>query len=108
MYRFNANSRATISSTAIFLSQQSRQYFSSPLGSEMSFAPQSAQRDLAIDLRGMASIYHLQYGSENGSADTRGSPASRAEHAEPGGDAALLRGFPRLHDRVAARSGQRL
>ena len=26
MYRFSANSRATISSTAIFLSQQSRQY----------------------------------------------------------------------------------
>src|SRR5215813_5143148 len=53
MYRFSANSRATISSTAIFLSQQSRQYFSSPFGSEMSLAPQSAHRDLAIDLRGM-------------------------------------------------------
>src|SRR5215203_4850787 len=44
MYRFSANSRATISSTAIFLSQQSRQYFSSPRGSETSLAPQSGQR----------------------------------------------------------------
>src|SRR5438128_2211600 len=62
MYRFNANSRATISSTAIFLSQQSRQYFSSPLGSDTSFAPQSAQRDLAIDLRGIpqCTIYNSQ------------------------------------------------
>src|SRR3954466_9235738 len=48
-----ANSRATISSTAIFLSQQSRQYFSSPRGSETSFAPHSAHRDLTTDLRGM-------------------------------------------------------
>src|SRR3982751_4851130 len=64
MYRFSANSRATISSTAIFLSQQSRQYFSSPRGSEMSFAPQSAHRVLATALRGMASIYHLQWESQ--------------------------------------------
>src|SRR5437879_12344155 len=64
MYRFSANSCATISSTAIFLSQQSRQYFSSPLGSEISFAPQSAQRDLATALRGMGSIYHLQWESQ--------------------------------------------
>src|SRR5579862_4751592 len=53
MYRFSANSRATISSTAIFLSQQSRQYFSSPRGSETSFAPHSAHRDCATDLRGI-------------------------------------------------------
>src|SRR5882672_1201142 len=53
IYRLIANSRATISSTAIFLSQQSRQYFSSPRGSETSLAPQSAQRDLATDLRGI-------------------------------------------------------
>src|SRR5438477_2439949 len=53
MYRFSANSRATISSTAIFLSQQSRQYFSPPLGSETSFAPQSAHRDLATDFLGI-------------------------------------------------------
>src|SRR5437016_1603256 len=53
IYRFSANSRATISSTAIFLSQQSRQYFSSPRGSETSLAPQSVHRDLATDLRGM-------------------------------------------------------
>src|SRR5262245_64509066 len=58
MYRFSANSRATISSTAIFLSQQSRQYFSSPRGSETSFAPQSAHRDLATALRGILQIYH--------------------------------------------------
>src|SRR6185369_515908 len=64
MYRFSANSRATISSTAIFLSQQSRQYFSSPRGSETSFAPQSAQRDLTTALRGMSSIYHLQWESQ--------------------------------------------
>src|ERR671935_36600 len=42
MYRLSANSRATISSTAIFLSQQSRQYFSSPRGSDTSLAPHSA------------------------------------------------------------------
>src|SRR5262249_45470324 len=54
MYRFSANSRATISSTAIFLSQQSRQYFSSPRGSDTSFAPHSAHRDWATDLRGIA------------------------------------------------------
>src|SRR5437660_694618 len=53
MYRLSANSRATISSTAIFLSQQSRQYFSSPRGSETSLAPHSAQRDCATDLRGI-------------------------------------------------------
>src|SRR6266576_65672 len=55
MYRLSANSRATISSTAIFLSQQSGQYFSSPRGSETSLAPQSAQRDFTTDLRGMKS-----------------------------------------------------
>src|SRR6266436_4469847 len=53
MYRFRANSRATISSTAIFLSQQSRQYFSSPRGSDTSLAPHSAHRDFTTDLRGM-------------------------------------------------------
>src|SRR5918996_1201002 len=52
MYRFSANSRATISSTAIFLSQQSRQYFSSPRGSDTSFAPHNAHRDLTTALRG--------------------------------------------------------
>src|ERR1700688_2487225 len=60
MYRFSANSRATISSTAIFLSQHSRQYFSSPRGSETSFAPHSAHRDLTTALRDMHSIYNLQ------------------------------------------------
>src|ERR1043166_7791114 len=51
IYRLSANSRATISSTAIFLSQQSRQYFSSPRGSETSLAPHSAHRDLTTALR---------------------------------------------------------
>src|SRR5262245_16304725 len=51
MYRFSAKSRATTSSTAIFLSQQSRQYFSSPRGSDTSFAPHRAQRDLATAFR---------------------------------------------------------
>src|SRR5216684_2316389 len=51
MYRLSANSRATISSTAIFLSQQSRQYFSSPRGSETSLAPHSAQRALTTAFR---------------------------------------------------------
>src|ERR1700681_4361606 len=60
MYRFSANSRATISSTAIFLSQQSRQYFSSPRGSETSFAPQSAHRDLATDFRGIPCIVNCK------------------------------------------------
>src|SRR5262252_2332899 len=62
MYRFSANSRATISSTAIFLSQQSRQYFSSPRGSETSLAPHSAHRDLATDFLGIGqfTIYNLQ------------------------------------------------
>src|SRR5437762_9923771 len=64
MYRFIANSRSTISSTAIFFSQQSRQYFSSPLGSEISFAPQRAHRVLTTALRGMGSIYHLQWESQ--------------------------------------------
>src|ERR687896_567447 len=54
MYRFSANSRATISSTAIFLSQQSRQYFSSPRGSETSLAPHSAHRALTTVFRGMS------------------------------------------------------
>src|SRR5205085_7203319 len=64
MYRFSANSRATISSTAIFLSQQSRQYFSSPRGSDISLAPQRAHRDLTTALRDMPSIYHLQWESQ--------------------------------------------
>src|SRR5205085_6023929 len=37
-----------------FLSQQSRQYFSSPRGSETSLAPHSAHRDLTTDLRGIS------------------------------------------------------
>src|SRR4029453_11456477 len=62
MYRLRANSRSTISSTAIFLSQQSRQYFSSPRGSDTSLAPHSAHRDLTTDLRGIGqfTINNLQ------------------------------------------------
>src|SRR5688572_7941093 len=56
MYRLSANSRATISSTAIFLSQQSRQYFSSPRGSDTSFAPHNAHFDLATDFLGMVPV----------------------------------------------------
>src|SRR4029453_16513639 len=58
MYRLSANSRATISSTAIFLSQQSRQYFSSPRGSEAILALQSAQRTCGTDLRGIPQLSH--------------------------------------------------
>src|SRR6476660_8820567 len=60
MYRLSSNSRATISSTAIFLSQQSRQYFSSPLGSDISLAPQSAHRDLTTAFLGIGPIYSLR------------------------------------------------
>src|SRR4051794_37342398 len=48
-----------MSSTAIFLSQQSRQYFSSPRGSETSFALQSAHRTCATDLRDMGVIVSI-------------------------------------------------
>src|SRR5882672_5620009 len=98
MYRFKANSRATISSTAIFLSQQSRQYFSSPRGSETSLAPQSAHRDLATDLRGMASIYHLQLrlGIRDGTTDARWTSPPRAERAGSRGHEALLYRVARL------------
>src|SRR6478736_4410358 len=58
MYRFSANSRATISSTAIFLSQQSRQYFSSPRGSETSFALQRAHRTLETERRDIRPLSH--------------------------------------------------
>src|SRR3990172_1403649 len=61
MYRLGANSRATISSTAIFFSQQSRQYRSSPRGSETSFAPHSAHFDLVtVDLRDISPILLLR------------------------------------------------
>src|SRR6266705_13891 len=72
MYRFSANSRATISSTAIFLSQQSRQYLSSPRGSDTSFAPHSAHRDFATTFLGIGSIYNLH---------RRMSKVNRPEHA---------------------------
>ena len=79
-----ANSRATISSTAIFLSQQSRQYFSSPLGSETSFAPQSAHRDLTTALRGILSnlqstIHNVQ--TESAGLDVLAGQSSRSNIA---------------------------
>src|SRR5918993_3799714 len=62
MYRLRTNSCATISSTALFLSQQSRQYRSSPRGSETSFAPHSAQRALlAIDFRDIAPTLYFKH-----------------------------------------------
>src|SRR4026207_1386840 len=61
MYRFSANSRATILSPGILLAQQSRQYFSSPRGSETSLAPHSAHRALTTVLRDMPPIYNLQF-----------------------------------------------
>src|SRR5215510_1848135 len=64
MYRFSANSRATISSTAIFLSQQSRQYFSSPRGSDTSLAPQSAHRALTTAFRDIGIVQFTTYNSE--------------------------------------------
>src|SRR3984893_4546329 len=66
MYRLSANSRATISSTAIFLSQQSRQYFSSPRGSETSLAPHSAHRDLTTAFLGIRSIYKVNRPAHRG------------------------------------------
>src|SRR5258708_33174185 len=63
MYRLSAKSRATTSSTAIFLSQQSRQNFSSPRGSDTSLAPHSTHRDLTTRWRDMAS--NLQFTSDN-------------------------------------------
>src|SRR4051812_28141898 len=66
MYRLSANSRATISSTAIFLSQQSRQYRSSPRGSETSFAPHSAHRAWTTVLRDILQLYYVDCGLEIG------------------------------------------
>src|SRR4029077_2512931 len=100
MYRLRANSRATISSTAIFLSQQSRQYFSSPRGSETSLAPQSAQRDLATDLRGILSIYHLQTGISDAATKTCRPAPSGSQRPAPRGDAALLYGHSRVQRRM--------
>src|SRR3972149_8898372 len=56
MYLFKANSRATISSTAIFLSQQSRQSRPSPRGSDTSLALHSAQRTWTTVFRDMSDI----------------------------------------------------
>src|SRR5262249_13252867 len=79
MYRFSANSRATISSTAIFLSQQSRQYFSSPRGSDTSLAPHSAHRDLTTALRDIRSMYNFRVGSVQGRRSTLATKARRHE-----------------------------
>jgi hypothetical protein len=64
MQRLSTNSRATISSTAIFLSQQVRQYRSSPLGSDTSFAPHNAHLDSSAVFRGMTGHSSLNWRSE--------------------------------------------
>src|SRR5713101_2000114 len=98
MYRLSANSCATISSTAIFLSQQSRQYFSSPRGSEMSLAPHSAHRDLATDLRGILQFYLFL---ERGRIHALGvflDHAPRREARRHGADRVLHRRDPAVRD----------
>src|SRR5439155_15699659 len=52
-----------------FLSQHSRQYFSSPRGSETSLAPQSAHRDFTTALRGIS--LKLQFTTYNVQMDQR-------------------------------------
>src|SRR5262245_51974262 len=96
MYRLSAKSRATISSMAIFLSQQSRQYFSSPRGSDTSLAPHSVQRDLATALRGMSqfTIYNWRLGIDDAATHARRAEASGAQRPAPGGDEAVLHRSP--------------
>src|SRR3954466_11656157 len=110
MYRFNANSRATMSSTAIFLSQQSRQYFSSPRGSETSFALQSAHRTCATDLRDMDRLYRVRrLASDSCARAQRGrvhrvdvilDHAPRAEARRHGDDRVAHEGQPAARDAV--------
>src|SRR5436190_4840965 len=99
MYRFSANSRATISSMAIFLSQQSRQYRSSPRGSETSLAPHSAQRALAMDLRGTG-ILCLLGGRHVHLLDVLLHHARCAELRRHGADALLDDAQPRMRHAV--------
>src|SRR5262252_2977927 len=105
MYRFSANSRATISSTAIFLSQQSRQYFSSPRGSETSLAPHSVHRDLATDFRGMTCLIVVYL---DDSSTPRRPETPRAERTKSRRDEALLCGPARLRCGVGARRREHL
>src|SRR3954447_19388857 len=84
-----ANSRATISSTAIFLSQQSRQYFSSPRGSETSLAPHNEQRALATVFLGMLQFTIYNPGCPKaprglpGAATARASRRGSTDGSEP-------------------------
>src|SRR5713226_436118 len=109
MYRFSANSRATISSTAIFLSQQSRQYFSSPRGSETSFAPHSAHRDLTTAFLGMTlNLQFTTYNVQSEPARARGTSSCGAPRAPVRRDEELLYADARVCDRMGARRRQRL
>src|SRR4051794_28766278 len=112
MYRLSANSRATISSTAIFLSQQSRQYFSSPRGSETSLAPHSAHRALITALRDIGSfgfqnswfLIHNSRLYDYGTSNPPGPPPPRAERARLRRDEEVLYGPVGILGRVGARS----
>src|SRR5262245_57637725 len=104
MYRFNANSRATISSTAIFFSQQSRQYFSSPRGSDTSLAPHRAQRALTTVFRDIGTVQS----TTDGTSDARWPSPPGAQGSPDGRDDALLYRRPRFHGGVAARRRQRV
>src|SRR6185503_9342184 len=71
MYRLSANSRATISSTAIFFSQQSRQYRSSPRGSDTSFDPHRAHFVLTrFDFLGAIAPHYIRLGGANSQRPT--------------------------------------
>src|SRR3954462_9414943 len=94
-----AKSRATTSSTAIFLSQQSRQYFSSPRGSETSLAPHSAHRDLTTDLRGISP--HCSLSLQRGGVHALGvflDHPPRRESRRHRADRLLDRGNPAVRD----------
>src|ERR1051325_451544 len=83
-----------MSSTAIFLSQQSRQYFSSPRGSETSFALQSAQRTFSTDLRGMGGLYQFLNSATPNAQNSQGNKAKLPFLSLPP-FASLLGGFGR-------------
>src|SRR6187402_969492 len=80
MYRLTVNSRATISSTAIFLSQHSRQYRSSPRGSETSRVLQSAQRTGSAALRAIAGIISARAPGARARGAAATGPAGYATH----------------------------
>src|SRR3954471_23790879 len=84
MYRLSANSRATISSTAIFLSQQSRQYRSSPRGSDTSLAPHNAHFAWVIVFRDIgAGIVLRRSGPQEGRRRSAALPCRRDRQRPP-------------------------